>query len=82
MPGTPGNLVIESKLSTCSASEALRELKTIQSGAIKFFLKKRSLRKLYKLRVLRTGQRYLTLKKQKCPSPCLINRQFNYVSVV
>ena len=40
VPGTPGNLVIESKLSTRSGSEALRALKTIQSGAIKFFWKK------------------------------------------
>ena len=65
MLGTPGNLVIESKLSLRSGSEALKELKTIQSGAIKLFLKKSSLRKLYKLRVLRTVQRYLTLKKSK-----------------
>ena len=65
VPGTPGNLVIESKLSLRSSSEALKGLKTIQSGAIKLFLKKSSLRKLYKLRVLRTVQRYLTLKKSK-----------------
>ena len=37
VPGTLGSLMIESKLSTRGSSEALRELKTIQSGAIKFF---------------------------------------------
>ena len=65
VPGTLVNLVIERKLSTRSGSEALRELKTIQSGAIKIFLKKRLLRKSYKLRVLLTTQRYVTLKKTK-----------------